>query len=1181
MPQCAPSVIVLALSVLVGAPANAQTPSAHAPTPAEAESFELDLPEWEPDPEDLPPELRPLDIERPTLPQDVAAEVAELEARIAELEETGLTAPTREEQDEALAQALEVAREVHAIRRAHQGRHGQGPRWNTNGPDAGEWFEIVEAARTVDRVTKVLAASDAQRQLIWQLIQTESRATAAIAGRDQESFVEHVDQLAILAVQGDLSADSYLKRPLSSHQAAAISIQGGLITVRPQLDRLLDATVDRLGTDHPSTASTVYNTGAAFVRQGDPFLGASYIRQAAVSFQRLRGMSDLNTVVVTMVYGGALAESGDPYTGGVCTRYALYSLRDLVGLRHPFTVDAAHNLAAVMLEADRPAEAEPYARFALQSRRAMYGEDHHLYFEAVATYSRMLFQMGQQNAGVQYARAGFESALESLGEEHRAVLALQSMLGVFLDEVGRSRDALPLLEDLFETRSRRLGPENPRTLFAANNMAAASVSAETDAVDVDRLALVVETISRVMGSDHPLAMSIQESFCRSLVQLDRTDEAIDLLADILARAERVYGPNHRLTIQAGYNYGSALAELGLIRIAVDRLTQALAVAEVMRAESGEASERAGRSQQLRIQSIATELALVRMARGDSSGAMNAIEQGRSRAALDLFARGDFGRPESGGDSSENETFRERYREARARVDAARQDELSAQSRVEAIRAFTDALRENQGLRERQAIPMQDELDGALDHLRATQQRMVEASAEMYAVLRQVAPIGDPMQVAQVQSLLDDGETVVQFIWSDHDVAAIIVSSRDVRAVRIAADRVQVDGLRSVIELLRAAVQRRGSPAVADAAVANAQDALLVPQLVDALAGAQRIITIPDGPLHRVPMELLLPDATIAYAPSATIAMRPRLASPAGGAAAGALVLGAPIFDGKAEGAREQVAFLDRAVDLQQAGASSMEQVLLYGGTLPPLPGTRREAEAIGALLPGATLLVGEAATAPNLRAAAMASPPRFLHLATHGMMGSVRRPYEASLALTQPDEPTLEDIGFLTLEEVMGEWLGALRGCELVTLSACDTGLGVAQGDTVMSLPLGFLAAGADSVLASLWKVDDLATALLMARFYANWLGETESAREIDGRHFDAGEPMPKLAALREAQSWLRALTAPERDRLVGADPDAIAQESSRGPSARRGRVVASNANDHPYAHPYYWAAFVLYGSAE
>jgi CHAT domain-containing protein len=128
----------------------------------------------------------------------------------------------------------------------------------------------------------------------------------------------------------------------------------------------------------------------------------------------------------------------------------------------------------------------------------------------------------------------------------------------------------------------------------------------------------------------------------------------------------------------------------------------------------------------------------------------------------------------------------------------------------------------------------------------------------------------------------------------------------------------------------------------------------------------------------------------------------------------------------------------------------------------------------------------------------------------------------------------------------------------------------------------GFFVCGAETVVASLWKVDDTATALLMSRFYANDLGRSASGREVDGVSYRAGEPLPKLAALREARSWLRSLTVADRDRLAGAAPERIAEAATRGVIAERSAApVDARPEARSYDHPYYWSAFVLYGSAQ
>jgi hypothetical protein len=460
----------------------------------------------------------------------------------------------------------------------------------------------------------------------------------------------------------------------------------------------------------------------------------------------------------------------------------------------------------------------------------------------------------------------------------------------------------------------------------------------------------------------------------------------------------------------------------------------------------------------------------------------------------------------------------------------------------------------------------------------------------------------------------------------------------------------------------------------DAAVLAAARAAAAPDaLRELLAGASSVIAVADGPLSGVPLELLL-ERSVAHAPSATIALRPRLDASSSTtvlASSAGVVVGDPVFagsdreegsnagiagltrgdvllsygehelasaadlgpaigataealatrgvsderpvtarvwrlddDGRGEelevalatgrmgvqmdqrppsaGLRSMATF-DRSADELAAGATALEQVRFYGGALSALPATRLEAAAVASMLgDDATLLLGPDATAPRLREAMEAAPPRVLHLATHGLLGSSDRPLLASVALSTPETPTAEDNGFVTLGDILSTWGGQLRGAELVTLSACDTGRGVRQGGTSMAMPLGLMISGADSVLASLWKVDDRATALLMARFYSNWLGKTEGTREIDGKTYSPGEAMPKLASLREAQAWLRSMTREQAEAMTGS-PEAVNAAAGREPGPRRGRLTQVDASDasRRYEHPFYWSAFVLYGSPE
>jgi CHAT domain-containing protein len=243
-----------------------------------------------------------------------------------------------------------------------------------------------------------------------------------------------------------------------------------------------------------------------------------------------------------------------------------------------------------------------------------------------------------------------------------------------------------------------------------------------------------------------------------------------------------------------------------------------------------------------------------------------------------------------------------------------------------------------------------------------------------------------------------------------------------------------------------------------------------------------------------------------------------------------------------------------------------------GALFPHLNGTRGELATIEKMYrttfgeAGLQTLDGSRATKDAL--SREASRHLYLHLATHGFFAAAnfRSALERSgqdqrlsgtellsrqslsgyhpgllsgLALAGANKPDAEDDGILTAEEVSTL---DLTGVDLAVLSACETGLGqAAGGEGLLGLQRAFQAAGARTVVASLWKVDDVATRDLMERFYDNlW-----------------NKDLGKLAALREAQLWMLRDRGPRGLKLP--DGDEPPPDSKRLP-------------------PYYWAAFVLSG---
>ena len=170
-----------------------------------------------------------------------------------------------------------------------------------------------------------------------------------------------------------------------------------------------------------------------------------------------------------------------------------------------------------------------------------------------------------------------------------------------------------------------------------------------------------------------------------------------------------------------------------------------------------------------------------------------------------------------------------------------------------------------------------------------------------------------------------------------------------------------------------------------------------------------------------------------------------------------------------------------------------------GKVFPRLPGTRREVEALARLFPQAETLLGSEASEQRLdelAASGRLRQFRVLHFATHGDIND-QMALQSALILAQdrlPD-PLLRATaglkpydGRLTAAQILKTWK---LDADLVTLSACETGLGKsAGGEGYLGFSQVLFLAGARSLVLSLWSVQDNATALLMTRFYENLLGK-------------------------------------------------------------------------------------------
>ena len=411
-------------------------------------------------------------------------------------------------------------------------------------------------------------------------------------------------------------------------------------------------------------------------------------------------------------------------------------------------------------------------------------------------------------------------------------------------------------------------------------------------------------------------------------------------------------------------------------------------------------------------------------------------------------------------------------------------------------------------------------------------------AELQKAIRETCPqlaalqYPAPLDAVQAQSLLEPG--TVLLTWSvGRERTQLFVLTR----AKLETAEIKIGRKALTFKIRRLRDQITGGE---ELTAAGDLSKLLLGPARETLAKAERLLIIPDGPLHSLPFATLDDPAKegaflVERVPITTVVSM--------------TVYGEIKKQGKSAGKRANpslVAFGDPRLPpgLLKDGegpeiSPALRTAMKWGLRLDPLPSTRVEVEAIGKLYGGeAALRLGAEATEESAKA--LGKVPSVIHFACHGYVNE-RFPLESGLVLSIPEKFEEEkENGFLQAWEIFEK----LRiDADLVTLSACETALGKEMGgEGLIGLTRAFQYAGARSVLSSLWNVADESTALLMTRFYA-YLKEGK----------------PKAEALRLAQ--LELINSGK-----GRHPKSVSPHSS---------PLTPHSE---WSHPFYWAAFVLNG---
>lgn len=315
-----------------------------------------------------------------------------------------------------------------------------------------------------------------------------------------------------------------------------------------------------------------------------------------------------------------------------------------------------------------------------------------------------------------------------------------------------------------------------------------------------------------------------------------------------------------------------------------------------------------------------------------------------------------------------------------------------------------------------------------------------------------------MPVAEIQKLIQPDEVLIEYFSFGSTLYAVALGGKERLTLRLDAKQ-----LENEIRAFREEVQ---NSAKYPSPLANSLYRQLI-QPFEGLIGTRNMLIVPHGALHYLPFSALHNGKTsliatrdIRLLPSSSVQKYIRPAQP----------------------------------------RKTLENVLIFGNpdlgqASLDLPSAEDEAKAIAGIATGSKIFTRKQATETSFKK--LAYNHQYLHIASHGQFKS-ENALDSRLLLTGDSE----NDGSLTVRELYDIALNA----ELVTLSACETGLGKAlKGDDIVGLTRGFLYAGSSNIVASLWEVDDEATSILMKHFYGN-----------------LKKGLPKKTALRQAQSDLQ-----------------------------------------------------------
>jgi tetratricopeptide (TPR) repeat protein len=955
--------------------------------------------------------------------------------------------------------------------------------------------------------------------------------------------------------------------------------QGNYGQAEPLYQQSLKSSKMVFGEAHPETAKSLNNLGLLYRAKGDYEQAERFLQQSLAVHQQVFGETHPTTAASLSNLGSLYRARGDYHRAATFLGRSLRIRRTALGESHPDTANSLNNLGLLYLAQGDYDRAEPLLQQSLEVHRQVFGETH----PATATSFSNLAHLYREQGDYVRAELLYQQSLtirqRMLGKAHPDTASSLNNLGIaYLKQRNYDR-AEPLLQQSLAIHRQIFGETHPDTLSNLNNLAML-YDAKKDYDRAESLHLQsLETSRKMFGEAHPDTVNHLNNLGMFYLKQGDYRRAAPLLRQSLEIAKTALGEAHPHTASSFSNLGLLYSVQGDYSQAEPLLRQSLAILRQHLDRTFAIQSERQQLQMLNLERVSLDIWLS-VASPAGVHAANQYQEVLRWKGVVFTAQTSYRLVRQ--DPATAPVFAELFAEY---------ERVSRQVATLALAVPPPAQRESR----QQELAILTERKEALERdlsRRSAAFRQQQAAAEASpALLLQTLP-GDTALVDLLEYLHISPPAAGQSQPQPESrlVAFIIRRDRDIQRIDLGL----VAPIATAIDDWRRAhtvIPSRQFDAGSDRAAQQLRQRLWEP-LAAHLDGVDTLLLSPDGAVGRFPWAALpgsqpgtylLEDLVFAVVPVPQQYFAQR-----------AVATTTPPAPQNASSAMLLVGGVDYGVSPGTAGPHSTRgPVRIKVDPKPdwrhfkPLHNTGPEVAAIakvfGARFPQAQLqlLREQGATEEAFRT--FAEQARYLHVATHGFFAPAALTSALAATPEAPDTslfhrtgvsgwhpgllsglafvgantppPPDQDDGVLTALEVTALDLSKV---DVAVLPACDTGLGpVAGGEGLLGLQRAFQMAGARNVVASLWGVDDQATAALMGLFYY-YLWDAQQ---------------PPLIALRNAQLFL--LRHAERIPDVAALLKQPKFLTAMPPLLEK----AAKASGNSRAEPRLWAAFVLSGS--